>query len=167
MKSKIILLAAILISTLSFSQTKVGTVNSDLIIGKMPQMKNVLRRVETAGKKLDSSFNIKAQEYQAKIKAFQTDEKTLSDADKQTRVQELRGLEDDLQKFRVNGTKMMQLQRDEYMRPLLKKLGETIEEVAKANGYTQILTTTGNQFGYIDERFDITKLVMDKLGIKE
>ena len=37
MKSKIILFAAILLTSISFSQTKLGTVNSDLIIGKMPQ----------------------------------------------------------------------------------------------------------------------------------
>ena len=53
------------------------------------------------------------------------------------------------------------------MRPLYKKLSEVIAEVSKANGYTQILTTNGNQFGYIDERYDITKLVLEKLGIKE
>lgn len=167
MRSKIILLVALLISTLSFSQTKVGTVNSDLIIGKMPQTKNVLKRIESAGKKLDSSYNIKAKEYQTKIDAFKTDEKTMTDADKKNRIQELQVLDQEMQKFRVNGTKMMQLQRDEYMRPLYKKLSETIAEVAKANGYTQILTTNGNQFGYIDERFDITQLVLDKLGIKE
>lgn len=91
----------------------------------------------------------------------------MTDADKKNRIQELQVLDQEMQKFRVNGTKMMQLQRDEYMRPLYKKLSETIAEVAKANGYTQILTTNGNQFGYIDERFDITQLVLDKLGIKE
>ncbi|OSY89170.1 membrane protein [Tenacibaculum holothuriorum] len=167
MKSKILVLATILFSTISIAQTKVGTVNSDIIIGKMPQMKNVLRRIETAGKKLDSSFNIKAKEYQKKVESYKAEEKIMTDTDKQTRIAELQKMEQEMQKFRVNGTKMMQIQRDEYMRPLYKKLSEVIAEVAKANGYTQILTTNGNQFGYIDERFDITKLVLDKLGIKE
>ena len=167
MKSKIIFLVVILLSTITFSQTKLGTVNSNLIIGKMPQMKSVLRRVENSGKKLDSSFTIKATEFQAKSQAFNEVQKTLSEADKKTKYQELVSLEQDLQKFRVNGTKMMQLQREEYMRPLYKKLREVISEVAKANGYTQILTTDGNEFGYVDENFDITQLVLDKLGIKE
>ena len=167
MKSKILVLATILLSTISIAQTKVGTVNSDLIIGKMPQMKSVLRRIETAGKKLDSSFNIKADDYKKKIESFKAEEKIMTDTDKQARIAELQKIEQEMQQFRVNGTKIMQIQRDEYMRPLYKKLGEVITEVAKANGYTQILTTNGNQFGYIDERFDITKLVLDKLGIKE
>ena len=76
MKSKILFLAITLISTITFSQTKLGTVNSDLIIGKMPQMKNVLRRVENYGKKLDSTFQIKMKEYQTKIDAYKSVEKT-------------------------------------------------------------------------------------------
>lgn len=167
MKSKIIFFTAILLSVSTFSQTKVGTINSDLVIGKMPQMKSVLRRVESAGKKLDSSFNIKTKEYQTKVKAFNETQKTLPEADKKTKYQELVSLEQNLQKFRINGTKMMQLQRSEYLRPLYKKLNEVIAEVAREKGYTQILTTGGNDFGYIDERFDITKQVLNKLGIKE
>ena len=167
MKSKITLLVAILLTTVSFSQTKLGTVNSDLIISKMPQMKNVQRRVENYGKRLDSTFQIKAKDYQAKIEAYKAVEKTLSEADKTTKIQEITVIEQEMGKFRKNGSTMMQLQRDENMRPLYKKLSEVIAEVAKANGYTQILTTNGNQFGYIDDKFDITQLVLDKLGIKE
>jgi len=37
--------------------------------------------------------------------------------------------------------------------------------VAKENGYTQILTITGNEFAYIDSKFDITELVLKNLGI--
>ena len=167
MKSKNLFLATLLLSTVTFSQTKLGTVNSDLIIGKMPQMKNVLRRVENYGIKLDSSFQIKVKEYQTKIEAYKAVEKTLSDTDKRTKVKEITSLEQEMGKFRENGTKMLQIRRDNNMRPLYKKLSEVITEVAKENGYTQILTTNGNQFGYIDENFDITQLVLDKLGIKE
>lgn len=168
MKLKFTLLTlAITFSTLISAQTKLGTVNSDLIIGKMPQTKSVLKRVENSAKKMDSSFQIKATDYQAKIEAFKAAEKTMSEADKKSKYEEILALEQEMQKFRENGAKMLQIRRDTYMKPLYKKLSEVIEEVAKANGYTQILTTNGNQFGYIDERFDITKLVLEKLGIKE
>ena len=48
-----------------------------------------------------------------------------------------------------------------------KIINEVIEGIAKEKGYTQILTLTGNNFAYIDVKHDITKLVLDKLGIKE
>ena len=52
------------------------------------------------------------------------------------------------------------------MRPLYKKLRESIAEIAKADGYTQIITSSGNELAYIDDNFDITKKVMTKLGLK-
>jgi len=167
MKSKIIFLVAILLSTISFAQTKLGTVNSELIISKMPQMKTVLQRNDTYSKKLDSSLNIKFTDYKSKVESFKAEEKIMTADDKKVRISELQKIEQDMGKFRKNGTAMMQLRRDEFMRPLYKKLSEVISEVAKANGYTQILTTGGNEFGYIDEKFDITQLVLTKLGIKE
>jgi len=47
-----------------------------------------------------------------------------------------------------------------------KKLNEAITEIAKQNGYSQIFTKAGNQFAYIDDAYDITELVMKKLGVK-
>ncbi|WP_299123579.1 OmpH family outer membrane protein [uncultured Tenacibaculum sp.] len=167
MKFKFILFAITLFTTLSYAQTKVGTVNSDYIISKMPQMKNVIRRVENYSKKLDSSFQIKLKEFQTKVETFKTSQKSLSEEDKKNKAQEIATLEQEINNFRQNGAKLLQIQRNDSMRPLYKKLSEVIAEVSKANGYTQILTTNGNQFGYIDERYDITKLVLEKLGIKE
>ncbi|WP_299001684.1 OmpH family outer membrane protein [uncultured Tenacibaculum sp.] len=167
MKLKITFILALFFIGFTNAQTKVGTVDSELIISKMPQMKGVLQRVENYGKQLDSSFQIKATEYKTKVDSFKAEEKIMTDDDKKTRFQEIQVLEQEMAKFRQNGTAMMQIQREQSLRPLYNKVSEVIAEVAKENGYTQILTTTGNEFGYLDERFDITKLVLDKLGIKE
>jgi outer membrane protein len=53
------------------------------------------------------------------------------------------------------------------MRPLYKLINDAINAVAKENKYSQVLTSTGNQFVYIDDNFDITKLVIAKLGLTE
>ena len=82
-------------------------------------------------------------------------------------VKELTELEQDIKQYQDNGNKLMQLKQNELMRPLYKKLNLAIKEIAKENGYTLILTTTVNQFAYIDQEFDITKLVIAKLNIKE
>jgi outer membrane protein len=77
----------------------------------------------------------------------------------------LAGLEQDIKKYQKNGNTLMGLKRDELMRPLYTMLSEAIATVAKENGYTQILTITGNEFAYIDSKFDITELVLKNLGI--
>lgn len=168
MKSKIIFICIALLSSISFlAQSKVGTIDSDYIVNLMPEAKIVVKRAQTYGAKLDSSFQIKLKEYQTKIEAYKKNEKTLGTLAKKTAVQELTSLESDIKKYQTNGQKLMQLKREELMRPLYKKLSDAIAAVSKANGYTQILTITGNQFAYIDDKFDITELVMKKLGVKK
>ena len=71
-----------------------------------------------------------------------------------------------MQKSQQNGNSLIGLRRDQLMNPLYQILGKAITEIAKADGYSQVLTTSGNEFAYIDEAFDITQKVMDKLGLK-
>lgn len=167
MKSKLILFLFTIICGVSGAQTKVGTINSDYIINLMPESKVVIRQSQKYGKKLDSSFNIKMNEYKTKVDDYNKREKEMGELEKKTLGNEIAALQDDIRRYQDNGTKLMQLKQNELMRPLYKKLNEAIDAVAKANGFTQILTTTGNQFAYVDLKFDITKLVMDKLGVKE
>ena len=167
MKLKITILFIAFISTISIAQTKVGTIDSEYITNLMPEAKIVIKRAQDYGKKLDTSFAIKMKNYQDKIEAYKKAEKTMGELAKKAAIKELTELDQDIKRYQDNGNKLMQLKQNELMRPLYKKLGDAINQVAKENGYTQILTTTGNQFVYLDEKYDITKLVMDKLGIKE
>jgi outer membrane protein len=132
----------------------------------MPETKVVSERSQNYGAKLDSSFTIKVKTYQTKIEAFKKNEKTLGELAKQADYQELAEMEADIKKYQENGNKLMQLKQDELMRPLYNKLSNAIATVAKAEGYTQVLTMTGNEFAYIDTKFDITALVLKNLGIE-
>lgn len=167
MKIKITILCIAFFTSISFAQSKVGTINNEYIINLMPEAKIVVERSQEYGAKLDSSFSIKMQDYQARVTDFRNKEKEMGVLMKKTLVKELTELEQDLNQYRENGSKLMQLKQNELMRPLYKKLNAVISEIAKKNGYSQILTTSGNDFAYIDENYDITKLVMAKLGLKE
>ena len=167
MKSKIVFLSALLFSTIAFGQTKLGTIDNDYIINLMPETKIVVKMAQEYGQKLHSSFTIKMKEYQTKVDDYNKNEKEYGELMKKTLISEIQSMEQDIQKYQENGSKLMQLKQNELMRPLYKKLNDVIDLVAKENKYTQILTIQGNQFAYIDEKFDITKLVMDKLGLKE
>ena len=166
MKSKILFICIALLSTVSIAQSKVGTIDSEYIIGLMPETKVVLKRSQDYGAKLDSSFSIKLKLYQTKIETFKKNEKTLGALAKKTEIAELTQMEADIKQYQQNGNKLMQLKKNELMRPLYKKLNDAIIAVSKAGKYTQVLTLTGNQFAYIDNKFDITDLVIKNLGIK-
>lgn len=167
MKSKITILFIAFLSTISIAQTKTGTINSDYIINIMPEAKIVVKKTQEYGARLDSSFSIKMKEYQDKVADFKEKEKEMGDLMKKTMIKELTGLEQNMNQYQNNGKKLMQLKQNELMRPLYKKLSDAIKVVVKEHGYTHILTISGNEFAYVDEKYDITKLVMAKLGVKE
>ena len=168
MKLKFTLIIATLLICFNLTaQTKTGTVNSAYIIGRMPQMNQVLERTNNYKIKLDSIFKSKGSLYNTLVKVYQDTTKTMSDIVRNEKFQELRVLENGLNQFERNGIKLLQLRRDEYMSPLYKKLNDVISQIAKEKGYSQILTINGNQFAYVDEKHDITLMVLAKLGIKE
>ena len=167
MKLKITLLFIAFISSFSIAQTKTGTINNAYIVNLMPETKIVIKLTQDYGAKLDSSFSIKLKDYQERVEDFRKKEKEMGELMKKTIFKELTGLEQDIKLYKTNGNKLMQLKQDELMRPLYVKLNNAVAQVAKENGYTHILTTTGNDFAYIDEKYDITTLVMTKLGVKE
>lgn len=166
MKSKLIIAFIGLLSISSMAQSKVGTVNSELIVGLMPETKKVLKLIEDYGKRLDSSYAVQMNEYVTKVNDFNEKKSVFSEDYQQIKLQEFQKMQTELTQSRQNGNRLMQMKRDEVMRPLYSKLMKVVAEVAKEDGYTQVLTSTGNEFAYFDEKFDITQKVMDKMGIK-
>ena len=79
MKLKLVLVVFCFASFFANGQTKVGTINSEFIVGLMPEAKNVLSDLNVYAKKLDSSYQVKLADYNAKVAAFQKLEPRLSD----------------------------------------------------------------------------------------
>ena len=166
MKSKLFFIIFSLFALVANGQTKVGTINSEFIVGLMPETKKVITMLNDYAAKLDSSYQVKLKEYNDKVTAFQNLDPNLSDNFKKIKIDEITQLEDDLQKSQQNGNSLINLKRDELMKPLYKILSDAIVEISKAEGFTQVLTTSGNEFVYLDDTYDLTEKVISKLGIK-
>ncbi len=161
---KHIFIVAFLFTAIVSAQTKVGTINTDYIVSKMPEFKDVQKKLETYGKTLDEGFKEKLDEYQAKVKDYSEKEATYTDALKELKQKDIIKLEEDIQKLRTNSSKLLQVRQDELLRPLYNKIGTEVEKIVKAEGYTQIFNEN-NSLIYIDPKYDITIKVMKNLGI--
>ena len=166
MKSKLFFIIFSLFALVANGQTKVGTINSEFIVGLMPETKKVISMLNDYAAKLDSSYQIKLTEYNDKVAAFQKLDPNLSDNFKKIKIEEITELENDLQKSQQNANSLINLKRDELMTPLYKILSDAIAEISKAEGFSQVLTTSGNEFAYLDNAYDLTDKVIAKLGIK-
>ncbi|NQY27940.1 MAG: OmpH family outer membrane protein [Flavobacteriaceae bacterium] len=157
--------AFMLFSISMIAQSKVGTVNVNEILLNLPELATVNTKVASYNSELEKTLNEKITVYKTKLAAFKKNAPAYSDVMKKTMGEELYGLENNIKSFQQNGSQLTQLKQDDLLRPLYKKISDMIAIVAKEKNYTQILTVDGNEFAYVDEKFDITATVKSKLGI--
>lgn len=166
MKKLILGMLVILFTVSTIAQTKTGTVDADFILTKMPELAQANEEIKKYNLDLESQLKEKLSDYEAKIKVYQTGQATLNEEDKKLKQQEILTLEDQISKFRQNGQQLLQLKQSEVVQPLYKKIGEVVTQVSKEQGYTHVMTIGGNNnFAYADPTYDITLLVLKKMGI--
>lgn len=161
---KFLKFAILFIGLTSFAQSKVGTVDIDYILSQMPELKTVQEQVETYGKKLDGDLSKKVDGYKVLADEYKTGEKTFTDVQKKEKQTALITLETDIQKFQQNGTKLMEIRRNEFLKPLYTKIGLALDKVAKEGNYTQVLQTN-NDIVYLDPELDLTLSIIQSMGI--
>ncbi len=163
------IIVAILVFVVSFqlnAQSKTGTIDTEFILSKMPELAKVQEDLKTYNSKLEADLKVKVEGYQAKVKEYQEKVDSFTEEIKKTKQEEIINLENDIAKFRQNGSQLVQIEQNKLLQPLYQKIGKVLEEIAKSESYTQVFTITSSGLAYIDPKFDLTKAVMTKLGIK-
>ena len=155
----------LLISLNVVGQSKVGTIDTEYILGKMPELIKVQEDMKAYNSKLEEDLNAKAIDYQAKVKDYQDGFEAMTDPMKKLKQDEIITLENDIAKFRQNASKLVPLQQNSLLQPLYQKIGTALEEVAKAEGYTQVLTVSNSGLAFLDPKYDLTNTILTKLGI--
>lgn len=164
MKKTILTLAFVAVTLSAMAQTKLGTVDSDLLIASHPDIEQVQTALNAYTKELEGQMKTKLEKYQELAAAYRKEEVQLLEADKKLRQDEILKLDQELGQFRQNSAQLIQIKQNELLQPVYTKVGKALDEVAKAQGYTQVLTLN-NDVAFFDMKYDLTKAVADKLGI--
>lgn len=162
---KFLKIAIFFIGLTTFAQGKVGAVDIDYIISKMPEMTGIQNEMEMYGKQMDIDLNKKVDEYKKIAEEYKTGESKFTPEQKKEKQNAILTIEADIQKFQQNGAKLMEIKQSEALKPLYKKIGEALEKVAKAQNYTQVSQTT-QDIVYLDPNYDLTVPILLELGIK-
>ncbi|QHI35531.1 hypothetical protein IMCC3317_08770 [Kordia antarctica] len=158
--------AIVFFSFAASAQTKVGTVNINIIVSKLPEIAQVKAGIQAYEKQLQSDLKIKLDAYGKEVEEANKAFATMTEEAKKKKQQEIFELESDIQKFRQNAAQLAQLKQEELMRPLYKKVGNAVATIAKEEKFTQVFTLDGNELAYVDPLFDITLKTAKKLGLK-
>lgn len=148
---------------------KIGHADFDYIFSQLPEAKQIENELKTHEGQLQSQLKAKVSEYQTKGAAYQALPATTPDAIKKDKETELTQLQEGIQKFQQDAQASMTKKQTDLMQPVFAKVGKAIEDVAKENGYSYILTPQvlggGDVILYSDDKDNISTLVLKKMGI--
>lgn len=163
------LLCGFALTTAQAQTQKIGYADWEYIFSQLPEYKQIDSELKTHGAQLENTLKAKQQDFEARLKAYQSLPATTPDAIKADKERELQALQEGFQKFQQEAQASVQKKQASLMEPVFKKVGKTIEEVAKENGYTFILSPQvangGDILLYSDETYNISNLVLKKLGV--
>ncbi|MFM2214194.1 MAG: hypothetical protein RL427_1457 [Bacteroidota bacterium] len=140
-------LKSLLIATVVFlgtcqtinAQAKTAHVDVNELISKMPAMLDAQKQLEKLSATYDAEYKTMADEYQNKIKKYDQEASTVTDAVNQTRQTEVQDLVKRIQDYRENAQKELQKKESDLVKPLMDKIKASISKVGKAKGYQYVL----------------------------
>ena len=124
------------------AQAKTAHVDVNEIISKMPAMLETQKQLEKLSATYDAEYKTMAEEYQAKIKKYDQEASTVTDAVNQTRQQEVQDLVKRITDYRDNAQKELQKKESDLVKPLMDKIRASITKVGKAKGYQYVLNAS-------------------------
>jgi len=139
---KSLLIATVLFLGTSYSihaQAKTAHVDVNEIISKMPAMLDAQKQLEKLSVAYDTEYKTMAEEYQNKIKKYDQEAGTVTDAVNQTRQVEVQDLVKRITDYRDNAQKELQKKESDLVKPLMDKIKASISKVGKAKGYQYVI----------------------------
>jgi len=152
---------------------KIGYVDPQAILNKMPEMKAVQQKLQNFAERKQEELSQKEQDFQQQITEYQQKSAVISDEAKAKEEERLGQLNADLQQYRQQIQQELQQKQQELVGPLLQEIERAINQVASDMNLTYVLNTTTSTGDVIilyaspeaQEQYDITDQVMRELGI--
>lgn len=175
MPKRVLLITALVLSVFSFSglmprgaqaqALKAGYTDSELIVLNMPEYRQIQEKLQQEYQTGQKDLQTQAQQYQEKLDRYQKQQALLSAESRQEREQELVGLQTQLQQAAAQKEQALQQRESELMQPLLERVQQNIDVVAKEKGLDIVFRS--QMLLYVDEGkvINITEDVARKLGL--
>ncbi|SHL86312.1 OmpH family outer membrane protein [Flavobacterium xinjiangense] len=139
---KTLLIAAILFfganQTIN-AQAKTAHVDVSEIMAKMPAMIDAQKQLEKLSGTYDANYKKMVEEYQTKLKKYDSESATVTEAVNGERSKEVQDMQKRIVDFRDNAQKELQQKESDIVKPLMDKVRLSIQKVGKAKGFQYVL----------------------------
>ncbi|MGE5430218.1 MAG: OmpH family outer membrane protein [Syntrophomonadaceae bacterium] len=152
---------------LAHAQLKIGYVDSDTIMDKLPDAQDAQQKLDVIIKDWQTELNKLEKDWKDKYDDYEKRKLIMSDQTRAETEAELVKLEEKMndyrqKKFGTNG-ELFQKQ-DEMMKPIQNRVFDAIKKVAEEQDLDFVFDRSGDVlFLYAKEKYDITTLVLQKL----
>lgn len=165
MIKKLLLIAALVLPLFASAQSlKVGLVDFNDIVGKMPETTAAQNTLQEAQKKYQAEFQRIEEEFQRQYEEFQNMADDELPAIKERKARQLQETQQKAEAFQQNVMQDLERQQNELMAPIVQKVRDAIESVGKENGFNLIQDVAG-QLYFAAPVENITDRVKAKLGL--
>jgi outer membrane protein len=124
-----------------FAQSKTAHVEVNEIMSKMPANLEAKKQFEKLKAEYEVVFKTLVEEYQAKIKKYESEETTVPEKLNIERQKEVQNLEKNIQEYRQKAEEELQTKKEELDKPIQEKIIAAIQKVGKAKGFQYILNS--------------------------
>jgi outer membrane protein len=163
------LLLLLVFADLSFAQVKIGYVDSDAIMDKLPDAQDARQKLDVLVQEWQGELNKIENTWKTKYDDYEKRKLIMTDQSRAEIEAELVKLEKQIsdyreKKFGTNG-EMFQKQ-DELMKPVQNKVFSAIKDVAQEEDYDYVFDRSGDiLLLYAKDKYDITMKVLNKLKL--
>jgi outer membrane protein len=143
---KVLILTAVLMiagNNLTNAQAKVAHVDVSELMAKMPAMLDAQKQLEKLSGTYDSEYKTMVEEYQSKLKKYEQEATTVTDAVNETRSKEVQDMQKRIVDYRDNAQKELQQKEADIVKPIMEKVKASIQKVGKAKGFQYVLNAEG------------------------
>ena len=163
---KVALVAAGMLFVGSFAkaQTKIGYVNFSQVIDQMPETKTVSTTLQAYQKTFIDQLTTMNNELQTKGADLEKNGSTLTDAARSAKTSELQDIQKRMNDYQNNAQQQVDAKKQELGKPIIDKVSQAVQAVAKEKGYTYVLDSSTTDLIVAPETDDLTAAVKAKLG---
>lgn len=152
------------VTTVSAQQVKLGYIKFDELVTSMPEYKTAGEEFEKKVQEIETQRTKMQEEWTVAVKEYEEKAATYTQIVRQAKEQEIMQMQQRIQSFVELAQQELQTVNEQLMTPIYEKAKKTVDEVAKANGFTYVLDA-GALIYTAPEAIDLMPMVKSKLGI--
>ena len=161
-----IIIGSLILSSFIFADVKIGYIDSNEIMTKFEEVRQVQVSLEKEQRKLQAEMENLIQQLDSLRQEYDRQRLLMSDSRRQEKEQELVRSEQQIQKFQMDkfGPEgEIYRKQNQLLKPVLAKVDEAIQAVGKRQQYDYIMDAVGGAIVYALDSNNLTEDVIEEL----